>query len=183
MDRGARKRELKGKKRNGNAHFVVPATSGRNAVGVVRHFSDEHRVSLVGDKVLQALQIRLQYLPQMFRLLLLSVQLEVSDAFHVVEERVPVLRQFVLLLRRFGRVARGQELHGLVDDLLRDEPRDEHDLYAPRFLHEAGKRYLSVLAFLGAPWVLVRIEFDGDGVLRAEEERLRFSFQFGFTFF
>lgn len=118
----------------------------------------------------------------MFRLLLLSVQLEVSDAFHVVEERVPVLRQSVHLLRRFGRVARGQEFHGLVDDLLRDEPRDEHDLYA-RFLHEAGKRYLSVLAFLGALWVLVGIEFDGYSVLRAEEERPRFSFQFGFAFF
>ena len=111
-----------------------------------------------------------------------GTSIEISNAFHVVEERVPVLRQFVHLLRRFGRMARGQEFHGLVDDLLRDEPRDEHDLYAPRFLHEAGERYLSVLAFLGTFWVLVGIEFNGDGVLSAEEERLRFGFQFSFTF-
>lgn len=41
---------------------------------------------------------------------------------------------------------------------------------------------MGVLAFLGALGALVGINFDGDGILRAEEERLGVGFQFGFTF-
>ena len=90
-------------------HPVVSATGGRNSVGVVSHLPDEHRVSLVGDEVLEALEIRLQNRPQLLCLALPSGQLEEADAFDVVEERVPVLRQFVRLLSRGGGwVVRGQ---------------------------------------------------------------------------
>lgn len=162
-------------------HLVVSATSGRDPVGVVSHLPDEHRVSLVGDKVLEALEVRLQDGPELLRLGLPPAQLEEADAFDVVEERVAVLRQFVagvrFLRRARGRVVRGQELDGLVDDLPRDEARDEHHLVvAPGLSHEARERYLSVLALPGALRVLVWIEFDGDGVLGAEEEQLGFGF-------
>ena len=99
----------------------------------------------------------------------------------MVEERVPVARPFVGF-GRGGGVARRQQLHGLVDDLPRDEPRDERDVYPARFADKARERYLRVLALLGELGVLVRIEFDGDRVLGAEEQRLRLGFQLCFAF-
>ena len=169
------------------SHLVISATRGQNPVGVISHLPEQHRVPLVGDKVLQARQIRLQYPPQLLRAALLSAQLEVSDAFHVVEERVAVRGPFVCALRRRRRGRRvvwRQQLRGLVADLSRDEPRHEHDLCpATGLSDEAGKRGLGVLALLGALRVLVRVEFDGDGRLGAEEEQLGFGFQFGFAFF
>jgi hypothetical protein len=80
-------------------------------------------------------------------------------------------------------VARGEQLHGLVDDLPRDEPRDEQRLHLAALLREARERRLRLLALLDARGILVRIELDGDGVVGAEEERLRLGFQLCYAFF
>ncbi len=100
----------------------------------------------------------------------------------MIEERIPVPRPFVGFGRNGGMTGR-QQLHGLVDDLPRDEPRDEGDACpAARFLDKASERYLRVLALLGKRGVLFGIEFDRDSVLGAEEQRLRLGFQLRFTF-
>ena len=163
------------------SNLVVSTTRQRDTVRIIRHLPDEHRVSLVGYKLLQALQICLQYGPELLSFVFVGVQFEEADAFHVIEERIAMSCPFVGSGRGRGMIGR-QQLYGFVDDLPRDEPRDESGVCPARFSDKAGERYLRVLALLGKRRVLVGIKFDGDSVLRAEEQRLRFDFQLRFAF-
>ena len=121
------------------SNLVISTTRERNTVRIIRHLPDEHRVSLVGHKLLQALQICLQYGPELLRFVFVGVQLEEADAFHVIEERISMSRPFIGSGRGGGMTGR-QQLYGFVDDLPRDEPRDEGGVCPARFPDKAGER-------------------------------------------